>query len=95
MTAPATQTEENTGSEPEAEPEHAVSFSNLEASTATMGADYDHSGDFAGGDGETTDNEPDVAAIPASLAAREQNTQLKTRFNDHKPFNDQYVKTGC
>ncbi|WP_142971378.1 phage tail protein [Enterobacter hormaechei] len=85
----ATQTEENTGSVLEAEPEHTLSFSNLEASTATMGADYDDSGDLAGGDGETADNEPDVAALPASLAAREQNTQLKTRFNGHKPFNDQ------
>lgn len=85
----ATPTEENTESITEAEPEHTLSFSNLEAPTASVGADSDDSGDLAGGNGETADDGPDVIALPASLAAREQNTQLKTRFNGHKPFNDQ------
>ncbi|EOZ2186382.1 phage tail protein [Enterobacter hormaechei] len=84
-----TPTEENTGSVSEAKPEHSISFSNLEASTSSLGVAPDDNGDLAGGYGETDDNEPDVASLPASLAAREQNTKLKTRFNGHKQFNDQ------
>ncbi|WGA68577.1 phage tail protein [Escherichia fergusonii] len=66
--------------------ETAFSFLEEQASSSDAG-DVDIP-DRAGGCTQNADA-PDVAPLPSSLANREQSTQLKTRYNGHKAFNDQ------
>lgn len=64
-------------------------FSILEERAATEAdSRHDNWPDNAG-DSVTEVIEPDIAPLPASLANREPNQQLKTRYNGHKAFNDQ------
>ncbi|EPU6502169.1 hypothetical protein ACVYSB_002504 [Escherichia albertii] len=58
-------------------------FSILEEHAATEADSHDNWPDNTG-DSVTEVIEPDIAALPASLANREPNQQLKTRYNGHK-----------
>ncbi|HBT4785520.1 TPA: phage tail protein [Klebsiella variicola subsp. variicola] len=79
--------EEDAGSSTENDNESAPSFSTLDDAAAAPDTGSDRA-DGAGG-ADLSENKPDVAPLPPSLAGREQNATLKARYNGHQAFNDQ------
>ncbi|MDV1094977.1 phage tail protein (plasmid) [Raoultella ornithinolytica] len=80
--------EEYTGSLAEDGNGSSPSFSTLDdAATSVAGGPADAG--LADSGSDEPEGDPDVAALPATLASREQNTTLRTRYNGHQAFNSQ------